>query len=205
MCLIQIYFHVVLSLFITTTSICYNDALQGPKHLVSPRSIAHQWITFSVAAPLQLALSNIIKQAQENGYFDELANDYTRKRDALYTGLYKAGLNPILSSAGYFIVVDGQNLVEKLGLDPNDNDLGKKLAVELSNQVGVTSIPVSEFYSEAGKHHGRTLLRFAYCKQDHVIESGINKLLESDILKQQIRKGIRMYYILYTIYYILLN
>lgn len=153
----------------------------GPEHLVAPVSVGHSWITFSVAAPLQYALAQILDQSQTNGYFDRLTAHYTKKRDLLYRGLYQAGLNPIFPSAGYFVVCEGDELIPKLGIDQtavNPDDLGIELATKLTTDVGVTSIPISEFYSHQHKTMGNTLLRFAYCKRIDVIESGMKKLNE---------------------------
>lgn len=153
----------------------------GPSELIKPLSIGHQWISFSVASPLQHALAEIIDSAQTNGYFDRLTQLYTKKRDLLYSGLYNAGLNPIYPSAGYFVVCDGEKLLPRLDIDPKvvpQDDLGIKFAEELTTKVGVTSIPVSEFYSQEHKAMGNTFLRFAYCKKVEMIESAMKILNE---------------------------
>lgn len=153
----------------------------GPANLVQPLHLGHQWVSFSLASPLQHALAQIITQAQENGYYKRLATFYTQKRDALYRGLYDAGLNPIYPSAGYFVVCDLEQVIPALGLNKDEvdpNDLGIKMAENLTTRVGVTSIPVSEFYSEQNKTLGNTLLRFAYCKKVEMIESASKILLD---------------------------
>jgi kynurenine--oxoglutarate transaminase/cysteine-S-conjugate beta-lyase/glutamine--phenylpyruvate transaminase len=151
----------------------------GPQELIKPLSIGHQWISFSVASTLQHALADIIEEAQVNGYFERLTNHYTLKRDKLYKGLFETGLNPIYPSAGYFVVCDGEKLIPRLGIDQNSvspDELGVVMAEALTTKVGVTSIPVGEFYSSQHKALGNTLLRFAYCKKIPMIDQAIEVL-----------------------------
>jgi aspartate/methionine/tyrosine aminotransferase len=129
-----------------------------------------------------MAMAKALPTAVDNGYFGELNTTFARRRDALYEGLKQAGLDPVLPQAGYFVVADGAALAPKLGVEGAE-DLGLAIATALTEKVGVASIPVSRFYSAEHQDLGKTLLRFAYCKQDEAIAEGVKRLLESPVLK----------------------
>ncbi|SPB47825.1 unnamed protein product [Aspergillus niger] len=44
-------------------------------------------------------------------------------------------------------------------------------------EIGVAAIPPSEFYSDDNAHIGEDFLRFAFCKEDEVLEMGKQRLL----------------------------
>ncbi len=125
---------------------------------------------------MQLAIGNSLTEAQSNGYFSLLEEQFTHRRDILAAGLKEAGLKPYLSHAGYFLVTDVSPLAAKLGIQESDPELDRKVAVTLTKKLGVTGIPVSAFYSEQHKHMGSKYVRFAYCKSLETIEAGIKAL-----------------------------
>lgn len=52
-----------------------------------------------------------------------------------------------------------------------------KLCWFLIQEIGVAAIPPSEFYSDDNAHIGEDFLRFAFCKEDEVLEMGKQRLL----------------------------
>lgn len=132
---------------------------------------AHQFITFSGAAPLQEATAVGLETAEGHGYYEELQEMYERKRDFLAAALASAGLPPITPRGTYFIMVDIG------GLDFADD---VAFCRYLTAEVGVAAIPPSAFYTTP--RGGETVARFAFCKTDDALEEAAGRL-------QRLRKG----------------
>ncbi|MBS3967441.1 MAG: aminotransferase class I/II-fold pyridoxal phosphate-dependent enzyme [Truepera sp.] len=131
----------------------------GPQPLISALRLAHQWIPFAVATPLQQAAASILQQAEASGYYAELMALYRRKRDLLVAALAGSPLKPLTSEGSYFVMADSS----ALGLD----DVA--LCDALPGRVGVAAIPPSAFYSEAHKPLAKHLIRLAFCKSDEAL------------------------------------
>lgn len=131
----------------------------GPQPLISALRLAHQWIPFAVATPLQQATAHVLQQAETSGYYAELSAIYQRKHDLLLAALSGTPLKPLTSEGSYFVMADSS----ALGLD----DVA--LCDALPGRVGVAAIPPSAFYSEAHKPLAKHLLRLAFCKRDEAL------------------------------------
>lgn len=126
---------------------------------------AHQFITFSGAAPLQEATAVALETAEGRGYYEEVQEMYERKRDFLAEALAEAGLRPITPRGTYFIMVDISNL---------DFEDDVAFCRYLTTEVGVAAIPPSAFYTTPGG--GETVARFAFCKTDEALEEAAGRL-----------------------------
>lgn len=177
----------------------------GPEHLLQGVFLTNQWIQFSVCTPLQVAVANILRQAEkpytapstceegERGqtfdtFYDYLRHRYQRKRDLLTEALSEAGLHPILPEGGIFVMADTTPIQKHLpsdsthltdpgpdGSSPVTTDWA--LARYLTVEHGVTPIPPSAFYSPEHEHMAESLLRFAFCKKDDSLEEGARRLV----------------------------
>lgn len=126
---------------------------------------AHQFITYSGAAPLQEATARVLASADEQGYYEELGAMYQARRDYLVRALSEVGLAPIKPQGTYFVMVD----IEGLGFD---DDVA--FCRHLTTEVGVAAIPPSAFYTTLGG--GQMLARFAFCKTAGVLEEAARRL-----------------------------
>ena len=126
---------------------------------------AHQFITYSGAAPLQEAAAHALELADEQGYYEELGTMYQAKRDYLLQALREAGLQPIPPKGTYFVMVD----ISELGFD---DDVA--FCRYLTTDVGVAAIPPSAFYTTTGG--GQMLARFAFCKTEAALEQAGRRL-----------------------------
>lgn len=126
---------------------------------------AHQFITFSGAAPLQEATAVALETAEAHGYYEGLQETYQRKRDFLAGALAAAGLPPITPRGTYFIMVE----IGGLGFA---DDVA--FCRHLTTEVGVAAIPPSAFYTTPGG--GETVARFAFCKTDEALEEAAERL-----------------------------
>jgi N-succinyldiaminopimelate aminotransferase len=125
---------------------------------------AHQNLTFTTAPNLQRAVA--LGLAKDDAYFASLASNLQARRDQLATGLAAVGLSVLPTQATYFITTD----FAPLGFNGDDVAFCR----HITEQAGVTAIPVSAFYDEPGAptHYAR----FAFCKQPEVLEEAIRRL-----------------------------
>jgi N-succinyldiaminopimelate aminotransferase len=131
--------------------------------LVAAVKAAKQFITFVSGGPLQPAVAYALDE--ELDWVEILRGSLMAKRDRLAAGLTEAGFAVRPTAGTYFICAD----VRPLGFtDAAD------LAWQLPERVGVAAVPVKVFtdHPNEWKH----LLRFAYCKQDAVLDEAISRL-----------------------------
>ena len=145
----------------------------APPHLAHALTMAHQWIPFAVATPLQEAIAVALEQAEERDYFAELRTMYQAKRDVLLNALDDVGLTPMTPDGSYFIVVDTSKL-------PVDVPPGARRDVAVcrwfTREIGVAAIPPSPFYSVAHQELTDNLARFTFCKTDEMLHEAARRL-----------------------------
>jgi aspartate/methionine/tyrosine aminotransferase len=125
---------------------------------------AHQNLTFTTAPNLQRAVA--LGLAKDDAYFASLSSNLQARRDQLAAGLAAVGLTVLPTQATYFITTD----FAPLGFNGDDVAFCR----HITEQAGVTAIPVSAFYDEPGAptHYAR----FAFCKRPEVLEEAISRL-----------------------------
>ncbi len=145
----------------------------APPSLAHALFLAHQWIPFSVATPLQEAVAVAIEQGEANGYFPWLAAMYQAKRDRLLAALRDVGLTPVTPDGSYFILFDTSRL-------PVSVSAGERRDVAvcrwLTTEVGVAAIPPSPFYSAPHQPLADNLARLCFCKTDEMLDEAALRL-----------------------------
>ena len=129
---------------------------------------AKQFLTFVSAGPLQPAVETGLRL--DHDYFDGLCSELQQKRDRLQAGLEAAGFDVLPCQGTYFLTADIRSVAER-------NDLPKtsvEFCLALPEAVGVVAVPSEVFYKtrEAGRH----FIRFAFCKQDELLDEAIQRL-----------------------------
>jgi N-succinyldiaminopimelate aminotransferase len=140
----------------------------GPASLVNAVNQSHQFITFSVASPLQAAAVTALGLGP--AFFENLQATYQAKRDVMLESLRKAGFRVFKPQGSYFIIAGWQAVAPARVQD----DL--QFAQWLIEEVGVACIPPSFFYQDSDKHLGRYLARFAVCKKDETLAAAAKRL-----------------------------
>ncbi len=135
----------------------------APAALTRALRVAHQFITFATATPLQHAVASALGAGEER--YRELAARYRALRDRLGAGLQELGFLVHLPEGGYFICAD----IRPLGLRS-----GRALCQRLPEVAGVAAIPASAFYLTDGA--GDELVRFAFCKREATLDEGLARL-----------------------------
>ncbi|MBX2900202.1 MAG: aminotransferase class I/II-fold pyridoxal phosphate-dependent enzyme [Cyclobacteriaceae bacterium] len=127
----------------------------APEHLTREIRKAHQFITFSVNTPVQLALAEYLGNPD---HYLGLGRFYQQKRDFFLNQLKSSSLQPLPCSGSYF------QLLSYAGV----KDLPEKEMAEwMTRELKLAPIPVSAFYQNGDNQH---LLRFCFAKSEATLE-----------------------------------
>ncbi len=121
----------------------------------------HQFITFSVNTPIQMALSDYMKVAE---HYNEVKSFYEKKRDYFVKGLSGSSLKPMPCHGSYF---------QLLSYDGASRLPEKEMAEYLTRKHKVASIPLSVFYRDGSDQH---LLRFCFAKKEETLDKALEIL-----------------------------
>ncbi|KGN40524.1 aminotransferase [Knoellia aerolata DSM 18566] len=137
--------------------------VSGPAEAVAAVRTVKQFLTYVGSGPFQPAV------ALGLGLGDDVYAGLTRsmqdKRDVLVSALRDIGLPVAVPGGTYFVVADVAALGATDALD---------FCRALPSRVGVAGVPVSVFHDDVDA--ARTLVRFAFCKQDDVLREAAVRL-----------------------------
>ncbi len=139
----------------------------APPELTAGIRAAHQFLTFSVATPLQYGIAELLTTGEKE--ISTLLTHYTHTRSLLAEALDELGFGVRLPQGSYFIMADHTKITEQLGL-ADDVALCRWLPIN----AGVAAIPPSAFYSHPAQ--GASFIRFAFCKKIKTIDEAIIRL-----------------------------
>ena len=142
-------------------------AVAPPELSLAVRRV-HQWIPFTVATPLQIAVAAILRQAPIEGYYRWLREMYQAKRDRLVRILRDAGMEPSVPQGTYFVMADTRGM----GDFADDAAFCRYLTTE----VGVAAIPPGAFYCDDHRHLAHHFARFGFCKTDETLDEAATRL-----------------------------
>ena len=129
----------------------------APKELMSEFRKVHQFNVFVANGPIQHALAEYM---QNRDAYLSLAAFYQKKRDFFLDGVKASRFKPLPARGTFF-----QNLAYDAISEERDTDL----AVRLTREHGVASIPVSVFYRQPPPHR---VLRFCFAKSEETLAKG---------------------------------
>ncbi|CDK27188.1 unnamed protein product [Kuraishia capsulata CBS 1993] len=151
----------------------------GNKALINYVAAAHTRICFSSPGPMQEAVAGALLRAKDNGYYEKSRAAFVNKYKIFTSVFDYLGLPYTKAEGGYYLYVN----FHKLQIPDNYvfPDLFLKsrdfqLAYWLIKEIGVVSIPPSEFYISEHKAEAKDCLRFAICKQDEVLQEAVKRL-----------------------------
>ncbi|HSK20224.1 MAG TPA: aminotransferase class I/II-fold pyridoxal phosphate-dependent enzyme [Longimicrobiales bacterium] len=140
----------------------------APADLTAAIRKVHDFLTVGAPAPLQEACAVAIEQLGDD-YYSALCAGYRERRDILYAGLVSAGFRCAPPAGAYYILADFSDLSEDA-----DDVFARRLARGTGNGDGVAGVPGSSFFHDPMQ--GRTLIRFAFCKQLPTLEAAVGRL-----------------------------
>lgn len=138
-------------------------------YCVAPAAISaelrkvHQYLTFSVNTPAQLALADMLRE--DPAHYRELPAFYQKKRDVLVNALRDSRLEILPCEGTYFLLVD-YSAVSSL------NDV--EFCQWLTTEVGVAAIPLSVFCADPFPHK---LIRLCFAKQESTLLAAAERLV----------------------------
>jgi len=137
--------------------------LCGPEEAVAAARTVKQFLTFVASGPFQPAIATALGLGDE--VYAAMAATLERRRDLLCAGLSAAGLAVSRPAGTYFVIADAAPLGAVDAL---------QFCHELPRLCGVVGVPVSVFHDDVDA--ARTLVRFAFCKQDDVLAEAAERL-----------------------------
>jgi len=138
-------------------------------YCVAPAAIStelrkvHQYLTFSVNTPAQLALADMLRE--DPTHYRELPAFYQKKRDVLVNALRESRLEILPCEGTYFLLVD-YSAVSTLG--------DVEFCQWLTKEVGVAAIPLSVFCADPFPHK---LIRLCFAKQESTLIAAAERLV----------------------------
>ncbi|ESS58328.1 aminotransferase YbdL [Enterobacter cloacae S611] len=122
----------------------------------------HQYLTFSVNTPAQLALADMLRA--EPQHYRELPDFYRARRDVLVNALRESKLELLPCEGTYFLLADYSAI----------SDLDDVAFCQwLTKEVGVAAIPLSVFCADPFPHK---LIRLCFAKQESTLLAAAERL-----------------------------
>ncbi|MBX9782770.1 MAG: methionine aminotransferase [Chitinophagaceae bacterium] len=135
----------------------------APAALMKEYRKVHQFNAFTCFTPAQVALSEYLKEKEA---YLSLPRFMQQKRD-YFMELMKNTKFDLLTTHGSYFVCAGYGRIS----DESD----KELAIRLTKEAGVATIPVSAFY-----HNGKDdkVVRFCFSKQSRTLQQAVERLMK---------------------------
>ena len=137
--------------------------LHGPPDAVAAARAVKQFLTYVASGPFQPAVAVALGLGDD--VYHGVASSLQAKRDLLCDGLSAVGLEVSRPAATYFVIADAAPLGVSDALD---------FCRQMPALCGVVGVPVSVFCDD--KDAARTLVRFAFCKRDEVLNEAVARL-----------------------------
>ncbi|MBG6242278.1 MAG: pyridoxal phosphate-dependent aminotransferase [Candidatus Symbiopectobacterium sp. Dall1.0] len=123
---------------------------------------AHQYLTFSVNTPAQLAIADMLRHAPE--HWQELPEFYRARRDFLVNALSASRFEVLPCEGTYFLLADYSAI----------SDLDDVTFCRwLTEHAGVAAIPLSVFCADPFPHK---LIRLCFAKQESTLQAAAERL-----------------------------
>ncbi|XP_041049496.1 kynurenine--oxoglutarate transaminase 1-like isoform X2 [Carcharodon carcharias] len=154
----------------------------GPKNIVRHLQTVHQNSNFHCATGAQQAVAEgFVKEFECLGapesYFTGLRQELQLKRDRLAAYLASVGLKPIVPEGGYFLIADISAVKVDLP-DSTEQPYDYRFVKWLIINKGLSTIPVSAFYSSDHKKGFENFIRFCFAKEDSTLSKAEQILQE---------------------------
>ncbi len=134
----------------------------APAYLMNEFRKVHQYVVFSVNSPMQYAIAEYLKNEQ---VYLGLPAFFQQKRDYFRKGLEQTRFELLPAYGSYFQSVRYGHLTGEKDAD---------LAIRLTKEFGVASIPVSAFYNKGTDHQ---VLRFCFAKRQETLDEAVSRLI----------------------------
>ncbi len=135
----------------------------APAALMKEYRKVHQFNSFSCFTPAQAALAVYLKNKEA---YLSLPRFMQQKRDYFIALMKQTKFDLLTTHGSYFIGASYGRI---------SDEADKDLAIHLTKEAGVATIPLSAFYRN-GKDD--KVVRFCFCKQDRTLQQAVEKLMK---------------------------
>jgi len=133
----------------------------APEYVIDVAKKVHDFLTVGAPAPLQEAA--VVGLKFGDGYYQQLQQKYTRKRELFLQGLDDIGIAHNVPQGAYYVLLD----ISEFGYQ---NDL--EFCEVLAREVGIGAVPGSSFFREDVNH----LIRLHFAKDDQTLYAALERL-----------------------------
>lgn len=133
----------------------------APKEMTAELRKIHQFITFAVNTPIQMAYAEFL---QEKELYREVSRFYQTKRDVFKELMARTRFKLLPCAGTYFQLADYSAISDETEID---------FAIRLIKEHGVASVPVSSFYAQHDENH---VLRFCFAKKNETLTRAAERL-----------------------------
>jgi methionine aminotransferase len=133
----------------------------APAAMMAEYRKIHQFNAFTSDTPKQVALAAFLQQRHQ--YLD-LGKQLQQKRDYFQQLMQQTRFRPLPSHGSYF---------QLYAYDAFSNEPERELAIRLTKEAGVATIPVSAFYRTAVDNG---VLRFCFSKKEETLMAAVERL-----------------------------
>jgi methionine aminotransferase len=134
----------------------------APAALTSEIQSIHQWVTFAVNHPAQMAYADVVRSNPECG---DVTSFYQGRRDTFRALVEGSRFKTMACRGTFFQMLDYSAITDERDAD---------FALRLTREHGVAAIPISPFLSD-GEAAG-PVLRFCFAKRDVTLERAAERL-----------------------------
>jgi aspartate/methionine/tyrosine aminotransferase len=136
--------------------------VMGPRELARVVQNAHQFLTFTTSPALQAGVAHGL--THEMDFSLQTTRRLQKNRDVLREGLSKLGFEVQPCEGTYFLTA---------GISKLTNEKDFAFCERLIREAGVALIPLSAFFQSGTPD---TFVRFAFCKQQSLVEQALERL-----------------------------
>jgi methionine aminotransferase len=135
----------------------------GPASLMAEFRKIHQFLVFCVNTPMQQAIAGYLENPE---HYLGLSSFFQQKRDYFRSALAQTKFELLPCAGSYFQSVRYNNISDEKDID---------IAIRLTKEFGVASIPTSAFYSRGTDNK---VLRFCFAKKQETLEKAVEQLIK---------------------------
>ncbi len=135
----------------------------APAALMKEFRKVHQFNCFTCNSPAQYALATFIQQKEQ---YLQLGKQLQQKRDYFQQLMQQTKFKALPSHGSYF---------QLYSYDGISNEDEKEIAMRITKEYGVATIPVSVFYTAEKNNR---VLRFCFVKKESTLEEAVNRLMK---------------------------
>jgi len=136
----------------------------APAALTAEIQGVHQWITFAVNTPIQMAYAEAVRRDPD---CLDVTAFYQTRRDMFLSLTQGSRFRPLSCQGTFFQMFDYSEITR----EPDS-----EFAIRLTRDYGVAAIPISPFLYEGEK--AGPVLRFCFAKRDQTLERAAVRLLK---------------------------